>query len=65
MIVVDKADMESLGQKDVEKLLRWCAAELLRRDGSDGIYQIEEQIAKALLNHFDESETWYLDMGLV
>jgi predicted N-formylglutamate amidohydrolase len=58
MIVVDKKDMESLSERDVQKLLRWCCEEILRRDNDP--YGIENEVTEALLNHYDGTATTFV-----
>ena len=51
MIVVDKADMESLSDRDVSKLLRWSAEELMRRfNSAEAMYRIEYEISEVLID---------------
>ena len=52
MIVVDKKDMESLTDRDVQRLLLWSAVEILRRENDP--YELENQISEAMLIHYGE-----------
>jgi hypothetical protein len=59
MLIVDKSDMESLRNSDVEKMLRWACEELIRRHIHDAANRIKDNVEEAYINM---DYTLYVDL---